>query len=183
MRMARIYTRTGDKGETGLIGGKRVPKDSIRVEAYGSLDELNSVLGLVRSFLTDNELDVVLRQLQDDLFTASTDLATVKDAQNLPHITNEHILELERTIDKYQEELPPLKAFVLPGGGKAGAALHFARAVARRAERRIIKLGKSEKINDQLAPYVNRLSDLLFVLARVANQRQNNVEVQWHSKL
>lgn len=180
MRMARIYTRTGDRGETGLLGGNRVPKDSIRVEAYGSMDELNSVLGLARSFLIDIELDSVLRQLQNDLFTASADLATLKNDQRIPHITHEHVLELERTIDKYQEELPPLKTFILPGGGNAGAVLHFARAVARRAERRIIKLGKSEKINDQMIPYFNRLSDLLFVLARVANHRQNNLEIQWH---
>ena len=180
--MARIYTKTGDKGETGLVGGNRVSKDSIRVDAYGSVDELNSVLGLARSFLVDNDLDSLLQELQNDLFTAGADLATVKNDKNRSRITNERVLELERSIDKYQEELPPLKAFVLPGGGNAGASLHLARAVARRAERRIVKLGKSEKINDQLIPYINRLSDLLFVLARVANHRQKSVEIQWHTK-
>lgn len=180
--MARIYTRTGDKGETGLVGGTRILKDSIRVDAYGSMDELNSVLGLAKSFVTDTELDSLLRELQNDLFIAGSDLASVKSDQNVPRITSERILELERIIDKYEEELPPLKVFILPGGTNAGAALHFARSVARRAERRIITLGRTDKINDQLIPYINRLSDLLFVLARVINYRQRTVEVQWHSK-
>lgn len=180
--MARIYTRTGDRGETGLVGGTRIPKDSIRVDAYGSMDELNSVLGLAKSFVTDTELDSLLRELQNDLFIAGSDLASVKSDQNVPRITSERILELERIIDKYEEELPPLKVFILPGGTNAGAALHFARSVARRAERRIITLGRTDKINDQLIPYINRLSDLLFVLARVINYRQRTVEVQWHSK-
>jgi len=180
--MARIYTRTGDRGETGLVGGTRVSKDSIRVEAYGSVDELNSVLGLAKSFVTDTELDSLLRELQNDLFIAGADLAAVKSDQNVPRITSERILELERIIDRYEEELLPLKVFILPGGTNAGATLHFARAVARRAERRIVTLGNTDKINDQLIPYINRLSDLLFVLARVINHRQKNVEVQWRSK-
>ncbi|MGA2783277.1 MAG: cob(I)yrinic acid a,c-diamide adenosyltransferase [Candidatus Bathyarchaeia archaeon] len=180
--MARIYTRTGDRGETGLVGGTRVPKDSIRVDAYGSVDELNSVLGLAKSFVTDTELNLLLRELQNDLFIAGADLASVKSDQKVPRITSERILELERIIDRYEEELPPLNVFILPGGTNAGATLHFARAVARRAERRIVTLGNTDKINDQLIPYINRLSDLLFVLARVINYRQRTVEVQWHSK-
>src|SRR5208283_876822 len=182
IRMARIYTRTGDRGETGLVGGTRVPKDSIRVEAYGSVDELNSVLGLAKSFVTDTELDSLLSELQNDLFIAGADLAAVKGDQNVPRITSERILELERIIDRYEEELLPLKVFILPGGTNAGATLHFARAVARRAERRIVTLGNTDKINDQLVPYINRLSDLLFVLARVVNYRQKIVEVQWNSE-
>ena len=182
IRMARIYTRTGDRGETGLVGGTRVQKDSIRVDAYGSVDELNSVLGLARSFVTDTELDSLLCELQHDLFIVGANLAAVKSDQNIPRITSERILELERIIDRYEEELPPLKVFILPGGTNAGSALHFARAVARRAERRIVTLGNSDKINDQLIPYINRLSDLLFVLARVVNYRQKVVEVQWNDK-
>ena len=177
--MARIYTRTGDKGETGLTDGIRVAKDSIRVEAYGNIDELNSALGLVRAFVIDNELDSLVGELQKDLFVVGAELALVEGGSNDTRITSERILELERTIDSYQMQLPPLKTFILPGGGKAGAALHFARAIARRAERKIITLGKHEKINDQLIPYINRLSDLLFVIARAANHRENKMEIQW----
>jgi cob(I)alamin adenosyltransferase len=178
--VARIYTRTGDKGETGLISGVRVAKDSIRVEAVGSLDELNSVLGLARSLLTDRELDSLLQELQNDLLIAGADLAATESDESITHITSERVLGLEKIIDNYQEQLPSLTAFILPGGGNAGAALHFARAVARRAERKIVFLGRSEKINGQLIPYMNRLSDLLFVLARIANHREKKTEVQWH---
>lgn len=180
--MARIYTRTGDKGETGLVGGSRVQKDSIRVQAYGSVDELNSVLGLARSFLTDKELDSILCELQNDLFAAGADLATVDSRQGPTRITGERVRELEGMIDRYQQQVPQLTAFILPGGGNAGATLHFARTVARRAERKIVTLGKSEEINDQLIPYINRLNDFLFVLARVANHRERKTEVQWHTK-
>lgn len=159
-----------------------MPKDSLRVDAYGSVDELNSVLGLARSFLIDNELDSVLHELQNDLFTIGADLATGKSDREIPRITSERVLKLERTIDRYQDELTPLKVFILPGGSNAGAALHLARAVARRAERSIVKLEKADKVSDQLIPYINRLSDLLFVLARVVNHRQKSVEVQWLGK-
>jgi cob(I)alamin adenosyltransferase len=177
--VARIYTRTGDKGETGLVDGTRVPKDSIRVQAYGDIDELNSALGLVRAFLIDDQLDSLIEELQKDLFTVGAELALSEGDSNNKRITSQHILELEKIIDRYQLQLPPLKAFILPGGGKAGAVLHFARAVARRAERKMITLARSEKINDQLIPYINRLSDLLFVLARAANHRENKTEIQW----
>ena len=181
--LARIYTRTGDDGETGLVGATRVSKDSIRVDAYGSVDELNSVLGLVRAYLpTDNDVESLLRQIQSDLFTVGADLAAVRGGQKIPRITKEHVLNLERAIDRFQEELPPIKVFILPGGTDAGAALHFARAVARRAERRIVTLAKTEQLNDQLIPYINRLSDLLFVLARVINHREKKVELHWRSK-
>lgn len=179
--MARIYTRTGDSGETGLVGGVRVPKDSMRVDAYGTVDEVNCVIGLARAVLSDGELDSILQDLQNDLFIVGADLATVKE--HTPRITKERIVELERIIDRLEEELPVLKVFILPGGGKAGATLHFARAVARRAERKIVTLGKNEEINDQLIPFMNRLSDLLFVLARVVNHRQKIVEVQWRGRL
>ena len=180
--MARIYTRTGDKGETGLVGGARVSKDSLRVTAYGSVDEANSVLGIARSQLDDKELDDLLGALQADLFVVGADLASVsgKEQRNLPRITSEKVSELERTIDRYEAELPPLKSFILPGGGKAGAILHNARTVARRAERYIVALSKAEKINDQMIPYMNRFSDILFVLARVANNRERKADVEWH---
>jgi cob(I)alamin adenosyltransferase len=177
--VARIYTRTGDKGETGLFGGGRVPKDSVRVEAYGSVDELNSILGVVCSFVMDKELDSILHEVQNDLFVVGGDLATIKKDQKITRITAERVLELERTIDRYERELPPLSSFILPSGGIVGAALHFARAVTRRAERQIVRLARSEEINDQMIPYINRLSDLLFVLARVANRRKSTNEVEW----
>jgi len=177
---ARIYTRTGDKGETGLVGGTRVSKDSTRVEAYGSVDEINSALGVARSVLNDTEIGLVLEELQKDLFVAGADLAGDKTSQRVPRITRERVSELERIIDRFESELPPLKAFILPSGGRAGASLHFVRTVARRAERRIVTLSRKEEINDQLIPYINRLSDLLFVLARVVNHREKQTEIEWH---
>lgn len=181
--MARIYTRTGDKGETGLVGGARVSKDALRVEAYGNVDELNSVLGIIRAFLNDRELNNLLAELQSDLFVVGADLASTPEAQqrNIPRISKEKIVAMEKTIDRLEAELSPLKVFILPGGGAAGSLLHNARTVARRAERRIVTLSKTERINDQLVPYMNRLSDLLFVMARVANRRENKVETEWHS--
>jgi len=181
--MARIYTRTGDKGETGLVGGARVSKDSLRVEAYGNVDELNSVLGIVRAFLNDRELEDLLAEIQNDLFVIGSDLASTANARqrNIPRVSSERIIAMERTIDKFEAELTPLKAFILPGGGISGSLLHNARTVARRAERRIVTLGKAEAINEQVVPYMNRLSDLLFVMARVANHRENKAETEWHS--
>jgi cob(I)alamin adenosyltransferase len=181
--LAKIYTRTGDKGETGLVGGARVSKDSLRVIAYGSVDEVNSVLGIARSHLNDKELDALLAELQADLFVVGADLASVSgnEQRNLSQITVEKVSELERMIDKYEAELSPLKSFILPGGGVSGSILHNARTVARRAERHIVTLSKAEKINEQMLPYMNRLSDLLFVLARVANRREHKADVEWHA--
>lgn len=178
--MARIYTRTGDKGETGLVGGVRIPKDSLRVQAYGDIDELNSVLGLVRASSKDEELDSLLEGLQRDLFTLGADLASPEKIHDVPRITKDMIIALEKTIDMLQEKLPSLKAFILPSGGETGALLHFARSIARRAERSIVALNKTEKLNENLVPYVNRLSDLLFVMARLANRREGRKEVEWH---
>jgi len=182
--LARIYTRTGDKGETGLAGGSRVSKDSLRVDAYGNVDELNSVLGMVRAFLSDKELDGLLAELQVDLFVVGADLASTPEAQqrNVPRISQERIVEMEQTIDRLEADLSPLKAFILPGGGVAGSLLHNARTVARRAERRIVTLSRTEPVNEKLVPYMNRLSDMLFVMARVANRRENKAETEWHSK-
>jgi len=180
--MAKIYTRTGDKGETGLVGGGRISKDSLRVEAYGNVDELNSVLGIVRAVQNDHELDTLLAKLQSDLFIAGSDLASVSgdEQRGLPRISKEKVVEMEKTIDKYDAELPPLKSFILPGGGLTGSILHNARTIARRAERNIVSLSKTTTINDQMIPYMNRLSDLLFILARVVNRRENKVDVEWH---
>ena len=179
--MARIYTRTGDKGETGLVGGVRISKDSLRVQAYGNVDELNSVLGVARAFMKDDEINSLLEGLQRDLFAAGADLASLTESErDVPRITKDMIDSLEKTIDRFQEQLLPLKAFILPGGTQAGALLHLARSVARRAERSIVALNKTEKVNEQMIPYMNRLSDLLFVVARVVNHRAGTSEVEWH---
>lgn len=179
--MARIYTRTGDKGETGLVGGVRTSKDSLRVQAYGNIDELNSILGVARAFTKDAEINSLLEGLQRDLFAAGADLASPTEGErDVPRITKDMIDSLERTIDRFQEQLMPLKAFILPGGTQTGAILHLARSVARRAERSIVALSKTEKVNEHMIPYVNRASDLLFVVARVVNHRASTSEVEWH---
>ena len=181
MELAKIYTRTGDKGETGLFSSVRISKDSPRVRAYGDIDELNSVIGMVRASLENEEIDSVLERLQKELFAAGADLASPSDVrQAVPRISEEMIAGLEKTIDMFQERLPPLKVFILPAGGESGARLHFARAVTRRAERNIIALSKIEKVNENLIPYFNRLSDLLFVMARSVNRLEGLDEDEWH---
>ena len=181
--MARIYTRTGDKGETGLVGGKRTSKDSLRVRAYGDIDELNSVLGLARTFSKDAEIGSLLERLQRDLFIVGADLASPRTEDHVtPRVTEEMTLTLEKSIDTFQQELLPLKAFIIPGGVETGALLHFARTVARRAERSIVALSNIESLNENLIPYINRLSDLLFVMARLVNHREGRNEVEWHQE-
>jgi len=177
MRITKVYTRTGDSGETSLVGGQRVGKDSLRVDAYGEIDEVNSLLGLVRCHLRDSEIDGILTTLQNTLFTVGADLASPLNL-DVPRITRDKSLQLERTIDAFNRQVPPLKEFVLPGGTPAGALLHLARAVTRRAERKVVKLSKAEAINPELIVYLNRLSDLLFVLARVVNRRAGVTEEQ-----
>jgi cob(I)alamin adenosyltransferase len=179
--LARIYTRTGDKGETGLLGNVRISKDSLRVSAYGEVDELNSVLGLVRSSSQNTEINTLLEGLQRDLFTMGADLASpTKEGRNVQRVTKDMIMELEKTIDILQGKLPPLSAFILPGGGETGALLHLSRCVARRAERSLVTLSRKENVNDNMIPYINRLSDLLFVMARFANHQDGKREMEWH---
>jgi cob(I)alamin adenosyltransferase len=169
-RITKVYTRTGDEGLTSLIGGKRVSKDSLRVNAYGDIDELNAVLGIARSQAKDNEIKTIISAIQNDLFIIGADLASPMDIV-APRIKANNISQLERTIDKFLKELDPLKEFILPTGTGGGHYLHLARTVARRAERSIVKLKKEEKINENVLKYVNRLSDLLFVMARIENKR------------
>lgn len=177
----KIYTKTGDKGETGLFGGDRVSKDSLRIEAYGAVDELNSLLGVVRSFRPGRKVDEILERIQNDLFVLGADLATKKRNKRslIPHITGSQVLLLERTIDAIQRSLPPLKAFVLPGGTPGASYLHYARTVCRRAERSAVRLMRSESINKDILVYLNRLSDLLFVLSRRQNLDAKKQEIQW----
>lgn len=179
MRITRVYTRAGDRGETMLVGGKQVSKASPRVEAYGEIDELNSLLGVVRAEISDPEINQVLQSIQNELFTLGADLAGPTDV-DVPRIENEWVTRLEHLLDQFNQQLPPLEEFILPSGTKGATLLHLARAVARRAERRIVQLSQEESVNEALIAYVNRLSDLLFVLARVTNQRLGVSEEQAH---
>jgi cob(I)alamin adenosyltransferase len=179
----KIYTRTGDSGETGLLGAGRVRKNVARVEAYGGVDELNACLGAVCAVLTDSGLLDLLASIQRDLFAVGARLADVRKGKardvEKATIPPQRVSDLERVIDRFEEELPPLKHFILPGGCETGARLHLARAVCRRAERRIVALAAEEEIPAVILAYVNRLSDLLFVLARLVNRRAGAEEIAW----
>jgi cob(I)alamin adenosyltransferase len=177
----KIYTRTGDEGETGLWGGVRVPKDAPRVQAYGTVDECNAAIGVARAMGVDAELDTLLAQVQNDLFVVGADLATPGEATNIPRIGADAIQVLERAIDDLEAQLAPLRQFILPGGAPSAAYLHLARTVCRRAERRVVALSRSEPVNPQVIVYLNRLSDLLFVAARHANASAGVPDVPWES--
>ena len=193
VRITRVYTRTGDKGETGLVGGKRVPKDSQRIEAYGTIDELNSIVGLARVFneekLSEGEayrfLDSVLRQIEDELFDLGSELATPPDffKEGMYRVGEREVKKLEQLMDECQKELEPLKSFVLPGGGRIGAYLHQCRTVCRRAEREILRLSRVEELNEWSLKYVNRLSDLFFVLSRWISKQTGEAEYLWQRGL
>ena len=182
----KIYTKTGDSGETGLYGGERVPKTAQRVEAYGTVDECNSAIGMARAALTEAEhrddLDGVLAHIQNTLFDVGADLATVQGSRyekNLVRIDAQDVSQLEQQIDHYQEECPPFTGFIHPGGTPASAALHLARTIARRAEREVLRLEAEETINHDVILYLNRLSDFLFIFARVVNARAGVSEAGW----
>ena len=179
-----IYTRTGDDGSTGLPGSGRVFKDAARVEACGSVDELNAVLGVVRALDLDNWLAAELTTIQFRLFHVGAELATVTPdlPAKLECICDEDVAALERWIDRLDTELAPLTSFVLPGGSALGAELHVARAVCRRAERRAVALLQVERIELRLVRYLNRLGDLLFVMARWCNRRAGVPETEWHPR-
>jgi cob(I)alamin adenosyltransferase len=175
----KIYTKTGDAGETGLWGGLRVAKDAARVQAYGTVDECNAAIGVARAASLDSGLDAILAHIQDQLFVVGADLATPGEAATIPRISAEEIGFLEQTIDALEEQLPALKQFILPGGAPAAAQLHLARTICRRAERWVVGLAREEQIGPQLGVYLNRLSDCLFVLARAANARAGLPDVPW----
>ena len=183
----KIYTRTGDAGSTGLFGGPRVSKDNTRIEAYGTVDELNATIALVRVCGLDRDIDQQLDCVQHELFSIGAELATPSPGQhNLRVIGDHHIQQLEIWIDQHEADLEPLKQFILPGGCHAGAHLHLARAVCRRAERRVVTLSSQidssdldEKISESMIIYLNRLSDYLFVLSRAVNHRQGKEETKW----
>jgi cob(I)alamin adenosyltransferase len=178
----RIYTKTGDDGTTGLFGGARVAKTSLRVEAYGTVDELNSVIGLARAEAPGRELDELLDAIQDDLLCLGAEIATVAGKESSlksRRIGGEAISRLEAAIDANEASLEPLQNFILPGGARSAAALHLARTVCRRAERRLLAAAEEGALNGDLVVYLNRLSDLLFVLARRANQLAGVKDVVW----
>jgi cob(I)alamin adenosyltransferase len=178
----KIYTKTGDAGETGLFGGGRVGKDSLRVEAYGEVDELNATLGLVRTMAPPGDLDALLQRLQDQLFTVGAVLATpsgTKASSYIPTLKAEWVTDMEKAIDTFESELSPMTHFILPGGSQAAAALHLARTVCRRSERRVVAALHAGEASAEAVTYLNRLSDLLFVLARVANRRAGIEDVKW----
>lgn len=175
----KIYTKTGDKGTTSLVGGTRVPKTHIRLEAYGTVDELNSNLGLLITYLLDGKDKDFLQQVQDRLFAVGSHLATDREKMELKEasiISSEQVEMVEREIDRLDTLLPPLSAFILPGGSRGAAVCHVCRTVCRRAERRILALAEQVEIASELLAYVNRLSDYLFVLSRKMNQDDKKVK-------
>lgn len=171
-RITKVYTKTGDKGLTSLVGGERVSKASLRVDSYGDVDELNAVLGIIRSQGVDEEINTLIIRIQNDLFIMGADLASPPDI-DVPRVSKQSVEDLESAIDKFLEELEPLKEFILPSGNIGGSYLHFARTVSRRAERKVVRLMEQEEVGENVLVYLNRLSDLLFVMARVENQRGN----------
>lgn len=181
----KIYTKTGDDGETGLFGGGRVPKDDARVRAYGEVDELNAAIGLAASIDPQTFDAALLETIQRDLFTIGAQLATpdpARLAKALAHsgpIENEEIAALEAAIDRHEATLQPLKAFILPGGTHKAAAFHLARTVCRRAERGVVTLARDSDVSPMIGKYLNRLSDLLFVLARAANAAASRPDIPW----
>ena len=193
VRITKVYTRTGDKGETALVGGKRVPKDSPRIAAYGTIDELNSIVGLARVFNEESLdageahqfLDGVLCQIQDELFDLGSELATPPEffKEGMYRVSESEIDRIEKSIDRCQKDLEPLKSFILPGGGRIGAYLHQCRTVCRRAEREVLRLSRSEEVNRNALKYVNRLSDLFFVLSRWIAKQTGEPEYLWQRGL
>jgi cob(I)alamin adenosyltransferase len=180
----KIYTRTGDQGDTGLFGGGRVPKHHPRVSAYGDVDELNSSLGVARATLPTELFDSLLESIQRDLFSiggqlAAPDPAPVAKTLAKANLPEDRVAEFERIIDQADQELPPLRAFVLPAGTAKAAALHQARTVCRRAERSVVRLAREEEAPPEILVYLNRLSDLLFTLARLANHRAGTGDTTW----
>jgi cob(I)alamin adenosyltransferase len=181
-RLTRIYTKTGDEGMTGLGGGQRVPKDSQRVETYGTVDELNSQIGVALATGLCERLSEELQRIQNELFDLGADLATPASSQArhpVPTVESRHIEKLERLIDELNEVVGPLTNFLLPGGAPGAAQLHVARTVCRRAERTATSLARDESIGPTVLPYLNRLSDALFVMARYENHERGVAEPLW----
>lgn len=175
----KIYTKTGDDGTTGVQGGKRISKSNLRIKAYGIIDELNATIGLAISKKFDDDIENLLRNIQNDLFVAGSDLSN-PDLSNIKNrITKEMITNIEKTIDLLENELPPITNFILPGGHEVASLIHISRTIARRAETIVISLNEKEKINDECIKFLNRLSDLLFVIARTINKKNGFNDIIW----
>ena len=184
----KVYTRGGDAGETSLFGGERVRKSALRVDSYGAVDELNAWIGLARTEIEQPDLDEMLGEIQNGLFDLGGELAT-RDAEErskkgkaIPRVGDDEVLRMEGWIDRLDQELEPLRNFVLPGGHRGAATLHLARTVARRAERRVVALCEAESVSSAAIRYLNRLSDLLFVMARAVNRRARVSEPTWQGR-
>ena len=179
----KIYTKFGDSGETALFGGMRLGKDAPRIEAIGTVDELNAYIGYAQTLIDDADLSELMTRIQNHLFSVGADLATPSTHAKAAEfrISEDFTTEMETAIDTLSEELPPLTNFILPGGCTAGAILHIARVVCRRSERRVVRLAREEDVNPEIIRSLNRLSDLLFVLARTVNYRANAPEPIWES--
>lgn len=175
----KIYTKTGDDGTTGLQSGKRVSKADQRIMAYGAIDEVNSCLGIILSHKLDSDIRELLTRIQNELFVAGSDLSNPDLANLKNRITETMVKNLEENIDKFEKELEPLVNFILPGGHKNASYLHLARTVCRRAETQVVALAENEQINTSCLKYLNRLSDLLFVLARAVNKRNGTADITW----
>jgi cob(I)alamin adenosyltransferase len=192
IRITRVYTRSGDKGETGLVGGKRVPKDALRIQAYGTIDEVNSIVGLARVFNSEppanpvrDRIDDILKRVQNELFDLGSELATPPEAfyEGMFRVGAEDVKALEQLMDDCQKDLEPLQSFILPGGGRVSAFLHQCRTVCRRAERIVMRLGREEDIGPWPLRYLNRLSDLFFVLSRWIAKQSGEPEYLWERGL
>jgi len=184
-RITKVYTRTGDDGTTGLGAGQRVGKDTLRIEAYGTVDELNSVLGVALAAGLNETLAEALGAIQNELFHLGSDLCILEEDKAkmpVPGIEERHVVALEKLMDRLSEELSPLENFILPGGTPGAAQLHVARTVCRRAERIVIALGRQEPVGAWTVRYLNRLSDALFVMARHENRRRGTPDVLWNSR-
>lgn len=179
----KIYTKTGDKGETGLFGGERITKSSLRIEAYGTIDELNAFIGFAVSVITDDSIKILLNKIQNQLFTVGTDLATQENEKtkklNIKRTPSYFYKDIEEEIDKYHTKLDELKNFILPGGSKGAALLHVCRTICRRAERNVVALNSTVKIGENIIIFLNRLSDLFFVLARYENAVTGTPDIRW----
>jgi cob(I)alamin adenosyltransferase len=192
IRITRVYTRSGDAGDTALVGGKRVPKDTLRIEAYGTVDELNSIVGLARVFNAETpataareRLDEILKRVQHELFDLGSELATPPDAayEGMFRVGDAEVTALEHLMDECQKDLEPLNSFILPGGGRVSAFLHQCRTVCRRAERLLLRLSREEDVGPWPLRYLNRLSDLFFVLSRWIAKQSGESEYLWERGL
>ncbi len=171
----------GDRGTTSVFGGNKISKDDCQIDAYGNADELNSYIGFIRSINAHKELDRLLEKIQEDLFVLGSQISAISNP-NLPQLTSDHVKFLEENIIKFENDLPELKHFILPSGSHLGSLFHVARSVCRRTERSLVSLSKEKEINRNIIPYVNRLSDLLFTLAKYVNKNEGVKEKEWSSR-